>query len=189
MTESDYALGPILNLDIISSDITQSFYQDVVSHEQNGISSIELREAMELYISKNQRIFQRFKDVQDKFNEMQAKIVTLESSNKRNSLSNIREEKAPQSSPGIKSKELDKLNGELVHLKEEIDRLDEARIKLEKDCEGLKTKNAKLNKENEAIAKKIDVQSEKSYVIKLMIDEYYNELEKNLLKIGGLTHV
>jgi hypothetical protein len=32
VTESDYAFANILNLNIISSDITQSFYQDVVSH-------------------------------------------------------------------------------------------------------------------------------------------------------------
>ena len=48
-------------------------------------------------------------------------------------------------------------------------------------------RNAKLNKENEALSKKIETQGQKSYIIKLMVDEYYNEVEKNLLKIGGLS--
>lgn len=47
----------------------------------------------------------------------------------------------------------------------------------------------KLNKDNEVLSKKVETQGEKSYVIKLLVDEYYNELEKNLLKIGGLSKI
>lgn len=53
-------------------------YQDVVSHEQNGISSIELKEALELYIKKNKNIFERWKEVESKFMEMENKIKILE---------------------------------------------------------------------------------------------------------------
>ena len=48
-------------------------------------------------------------------------------------------------------------------------------------------KNKKLEKENEAMMKKKESCGERSYVLKLMVDEYYSELEKNLLKMGGLT--
>lgn len=44
-----------------------------------------------------------------------------------------------------------------------------------------------MRKEIEIMKKKRETTGEKSYVLKLMVDEYYNELEKNLLKMGGLT--
>ena len=44
-----------------------------------------------------------------------------------------------------------------------------------------------MRKEIEIMKKKRETTGEKSYVLKLMVDEYYNGLEKNLLKMGGLT--
>lgn len=51
----------------------------------------------------------------------------------------------------------------------------------------LKEKHKKLSQENEELNKKKESCGERSYVLKLMVDEYYSELEKNLLKMGGLT--
>jgi hypothetical protein len=59
--------------------LNQSVYQDVITHEQNGISSIELREAMDVYICKNKRVFDRLNQIQDKFMELKHKISELES--------------------------------------------------------------------------------------------------------------
>lgn len=52
-----------------------------------------------------------------------------------------------------------------------------------------------INKVNNDNDKKIkenkkegnDSIGDKNYVLKLMVDEYYGEIEKNLLSVGGLT--
>ena len=57
--------------------MTKSFYQDVVSHEQNGISSIEMRHALEAFMDQNQKAFSRVQEVIDKFREQEAIIKDL----------------------------------------------------------------------------------------------------------------
>ena len=44
--------GTVLGVDVISneSSITKSFYQEIATYEQNGISSIEMRAAMDLFL-------------------------------------------------------------------------------------------------------------------------------------------
>lgn len=78
VSEFESAFAEILGLEIISSDITKSFYQDVVSHEQNGISSIELRHALEAFCGQNKKTFAKAGELVSKFNEQDQKIKKIE---------------------------------------------------------------------------------------------------------------
>lgn len=66
--------------------MTKSYYQDIVSHEQNGISSIELRHALEAFTDQNKRIFSKVADLISKFSDQQSKIKELESLSKKSKI-------------------------------------------------------------------------------------------------------
>lgn len=59
LTECEFLVDSLLNTQPAESEISQSFYQDIVSFEQNGISSIELRDALELFKEENYKLFSK----------------------------------------------------------------------------------------------------------------------------------
>ena len=189
--EIEATFGEILGLEIVSSDITQSFYQDVVSHEQNGISSIELRHALEAFNGQKKQVFGRARDILEKFSgqqntirELEKKLRTAETKAKEAS---SKAEKVANSADTNKMFEMEQLVKKMKAIQDSIEDLQEARFKLDMDNNELSQKNASLQKEVEILNKKRETAADKSYVIKLMIDEYYGDLEKSLVKVGGLS--
>ena len=63
-------MAPVLDLEIVSSNLMESHYPDIVSQSQIGLNTFSMREAMQLFMDKNKQVFERLELAGRKFQEL-----------------------------------------------------------------------------------------------------------------------